>query len=161
MGRKFAETASNLGFINHGCFMIGAPNETKESAQKTIDFAKSLPLDTIQVSGIAVYPGTELYNWAKENNFITAKDWTDWVDKNHEQVTLLSYPQMTKSKIDFYIDKALREFYLRPKQIWKMFLAIRTWEDVKRKFYGLKMFLDYFKKNKRKTNENCSCDRSL
>ena len=65
--------------------MIGAPGETRQSAQATIDFAKSLPLDTMQVSGIAVYPGTPLYAWAKENNYITASDWSDWVDKNHEQ----------------------------------------------------------------------------
>lgn len=160
MGRKFAETANKLGFVIHGCFMIGAPNETKESAQKTIDFAKSLPLDTIQVSGIAVYPGTELYDWAKSNDFILAKDWKDWVDENHEQVTLLSYPQMPKVEIDFYIDKALREFYLRPKQILKMAFAIRTWDDIIRKFYGLKSFLDYFNKNKRVAHENCSnCSR--
>jgi anaerobic magnesium-protoporphyrin IX monomethyl ester cyclase len=156
LGREFAETAHKLGFTLHGCFMIGAPDETKSSAQKTIDYAKSLPLDTIQVSGIAVYPGTEFYKWAKQNDFITARDWTDWVDKNQEQVTLLSYPQMSKSEIDFYIDKALREFYLRPKQIWQMLLAIRSWDDVKRKVYGFKSFLNYFKKNKRKINESCS-----
>lgn len=155
LGQKFAETAHKLGFTLHGCFMIGAPGETKHSAQKTIDYAKSLPLDTIQVSGIAVYPGTEFFDWAKKNNFITAKDWTGWVDKNHEQVTLLSYPQMSKGEIDFFIDKALREFYLRPKQIWRMTLAIRSWDDVKRKIYGFKSFLDYFKKNKRKINESC------
>lgn len=149
MGRKFSEEANRLGFILHGCFMIGAPEETKESAQATIDFAKSLPLDTIQVSGIAVYPGTALYDWAKKNDYITAKDWKDWVDENHEQVTLLSYPQMSKAEIDFYIDKALREFYLRPKQMWKMATNIRNIGDIVRKFYGLKMFLDYFKKNKR------------
>jgi len=28
-------------------------------------------------------------------------------------------------------------------------LAIRTWEDVKRKIYGFKSFMDYFGKNKR------------
>lgn len=161
LGRKFAQTANELGFIIHGCFMIGAPEETKKSAQKTINFAKSLPLDTIQVSGIAVYPGTELYDWAKANNYITASDWKDWVNKGHEQITLLSYPQMSKVEIDAYIDKALREFYLRPKQIWKMLLAIRTWEDVVRKFYGLKGFLDYFNKDKQLENENCnSCRRS-
>lgn len=151
MIRKFSEKAHDLGFTLHGCFMIGAPGETKESAQATIDLAKSLPLDTIQVSGIAVYPGTEFYDWAKKNNYITAKDWTDWVDENHEQVTLLNYPQMSKQEIDFYIDRALKEFYLRPKQMLKMFLAIRTLEDVKRKLYGFKSFLDYFGKNKRET----------
>lgn len=149
MARRFAEKANQLGFILHGCFMIGAPGETKESAQRTIDFAKSLPLDTIQVSGIAVYPGTELYRWARENDYVTARDWKDWVDENHEQVTLLSYPQMSKAEIDYYIDKGLKEFYLRPKQMWKMATNIRNLDDIVRKFYGLRSFLDYFKKNKR------------
>jgi len=144
--RKFAEAADKLGFTIHGCFMIGAPGETKKSAQKTIDFAKSLPMDTIQVSGIAVYPGTEFYKWAKKHNYIAAKDWTDWVDENHEQVTLLNYPQMSKKEIDLYIDKALKEFYIRPKQMFKMASAIRSWDDIKRKLYGLTSFFDYFKK---------------
>jgi len=143
-GREFAETANKLGFIIHGCFMIGAPGETKESAQETIDFAKSLPMDTIQVSGIAAYPGTEFYRWAKEKNYILPKNWSEWLDDNHEQATILSYPQMSKDEINFYIDKALKEFYLRPKQMLKMITAVRTFDDVKRKFYGLKSFLDYF-----------------
>lgn len=147
---KFVKEAKKLGFTIHGCFMIGAPNETPKSAQATIDFAKSLPLDTIQVSGIAVYPGTELYRWAKENDYIKAKDWTDWVDKNYEQVTLLSYPQMSKEQIDFYIDKGLKEFYMRPSQMFRMFFNIRSFDDIVRKLYGLRSFLDYFSKNKRK-----------
>ncbi|MBF0441988.1 MAG: radical SAM protein, partial [Oligoflexales bacterium] len=149
MGRAFAQAAARLGFTLHGCFMIGAPFETRESAQKTIDFAKSLPLDTIQVSGIAVYPGTELYDWARSHGYIVAKDWTDWVDENREQVTLLSYPQMSKKEIDYFVDKGLKEFYMRPKQILKMFFAIRSWDDVRRKYYGLVSYLDYFKSNKR------------
>jgi len=160
MGREFAEEARRLGFTLHGCFMIGAPDETKESAQKTIDYAKSLPLDTIQVSGIAVYPGTEIYEWAKDNHYITAKDWPDWVDENHEQVTLLSYPQMSKQQIDFYIDKALKEFYLRPKQIIKMAASIKNLSDIKRKAYGLRSFLDYFKTNKRKIENESSSHSS-
>lgn len=149
MGREFAKTANKLGFIIHGCFMIGAPGETKESAQKTIDFAKSLPLDTMQVSGIAAYPGTEFYRWAKEKNYILAKNWTEWVDGNFEQATILSYPQMPKAEINFFIDKALKEFYLRPKQIFKMIISIRNLDDVKRKIYGFKSFLDYFWKWKK------------
>lgn len=147
--RTFANRARSLGFTLHGCFMIGAPGETPKSAQQTIDFASSLPLDTIQVSGIAVYPGTEFYTWAKQNDYICAKDWLDWVDENREQVTLLSYPQMSKEQIDQYIDKALKEFYLRPRQILRMALAIRNIDDLKRKLYGFRSFLDYFSKNKR------------
>jgi len=142
--KAFAKEAHRLGFTIHGCFMIGAPGETAESAQATINFAKTLPLDTIQVSGIAVYPGTELYSWAKEKGYLTARDWTEWVNTDHEQVTILSYPQFSKEQIDLYIDKALKEFYLRPVQIAKMILKLRNWADFKRKLFGFKSFLDYF-----------------
>lgn len=142
--KKFAETAHKLGFTIHGCFMIGAPGETRESAQATIDFAKSLPLDTIQISGICTYPGTEIYNWAKERGYLMPKDWNEWVSEDFEQVTLLNYPQLSKKEIDEFIDKGLREFYLRPKQIIKMAKDLKNVGDIKRKLYGFKSFLDYF-----------------
>lgn len=148
--RKFAETAHKLGFIIHGCFMIGAPGENEATAQKTIDFAKSLPCDTVQFSGLCPYPGTPLYNWAKEKNYLIPKDWTEWVSKSYEQCTLLSYPDFPSDKIDYYIDKGLKEFYLRPSQMAKMLFNIRSFSDVKRKLFGLKNFLDYFKKNHEK-----------
>lgn len=156
MSRKFAETAAQLGFTLHGCFMIGAPGETPESAQATIDLALSLPLDTIQISGIAVYPGTPLYEWARHNGFLTAKDWREWVSPEREQVTILSYPQMSKDEMDRFIDIGLRRFYLRPRQILKMLFSIRNMGDVFRKLYGLRSFLDYFffKKISRRTTNS-------
>ncbi len=144
MARKYAFAANRLGFTIHGCFMIGAPGETKETAQKTIDFAKSLPLDTIQITGVATYPGTSLYRWAKENSFIRANDWREWLNAEKEQRTLLSYPQFSSQDIDEYIDKGLKEFYLRPKQMWKMFISIRSVGDFLRKLHGFKAFVDYF-----------------
>jgi len=142
--RKFAEKANKLGLTIHGCFMIGAPGETETSAQKTIDFAKSLHCDTIQISGICVYPGTELFNWAKKNNYIVPKDWNGWVSPDYEQVTLLSYPQLKKDQIDRFVDSGLREFYLRPRQIIKMLFNVNSLADLKRKLFGLKSFLEYF-----------------
>ncbi len=142
--RRFAEKAHRLGFIIHGCFMIGAPGETRESARKTIEFAKSLPLDTIQISGICAYPGTEIYRWAKENGHLLPKDWTEWVDENGEQVTILNYPNFPKEEMDAVIDEGLREFYLRPGQMLRMLASIRDIGDLKRKVYGLASFFDYF-----------------
>lgn len=143
--RKFTEAAAKLGFILHGCFMFGFPDETKEEARQTIEFAKNLPLDTIQASGIVAYPGTPIYKWAKKNGYLVPKDWTEWVSSNLEQITVLSYPQFTKAEIDEYIDKALKEFYLRPKQILKMLLNMRSISDLKRKIFGFKSYLEYFK----------------
>ncbi|MEW5894336.1 MAG: radical SAM protein [Candidatus Omnitrophota bacterium] len=152
MAREFARRAHELGFIIHGCFMIGAPGETHETALRTIDFAKSLPLDTIQITGIAVYPGTALYRWAKENNYILAKDWREWLTPSGEQKTIVNYPQLKASEIDILIDTGLKEFYLRPKQIWRMLVSIRSIGDLLRKIYGLKAFVDYFLKKLQDTS---------
>lgn len=143
--KNFAETAAKLGFIIHGCFMIGAPGETVESAKETIGFAKNLPLDTVQFSGLCPYPGTPLYDWAVKNNYLIAKDWTEWLNKDFEQCTLLNYPNFSSKAIDYYIDKGLKSFYLRPQQILRMILNIRSFSDIQRKLFGFKNFLDYFK----------------
>jgi radical SAM superfamily enzyme YgiQ (UPF0313 family) len=126
--------------------MIGAPGETRDTARQTINFAKSLPLDTIQITGVAAYPGTTLYKWAQANNYLLAKDWRDWLTAQKEQRTLLSYPQLSSEEIDRFIDKGLKEFYLRPQQIWNMLVSIRSAGDLLRKLYGVKAFMDYFLK---------------
>jgi len=146
--RRFAAEAKRNALVIHGCFMIGAPHETRDSAKKTIKFAASLPLDTVQFSGICTYPGTEMYEWAKEEGFLIPRDWRQWISKDHEQMTLLDYPQLSKAEIDELIDEGLRSFYLRPRQIIKMILNVRSLEDIKRKIFGLKSFLDYLFRNR-------------
>jgi len=59
------ELPQGVGIKVHGDFIIGLPGETKETIQKTIDFAKELDCETIQVftgachagNGIARYHG--------------------------------------------------------------------------------------------------------
>jgi anaerobic magnesium-protoporphyrin IX monomethyl ester cyclase len=151
---RLAQEAKKLGFTVHGCFMFGAPGETRQKALKTIEFAKSLPMDTVQFSGICAYPGSEIYHEAREKGFLVPGNWREWVDENWEQVTVLSYPELSKEEIDQLIDKGLKEFYLRPKQILKMAQTIRTLDDLRRKVYGLRMFIDGgpFSCNVRKTS---------
>jgi len=139
---RLAKEAERLGFTVHGCFMFGAPGEIMESALKTIEFAKSLSMDTVQFSGICAYPGVEIYEQARQTGSLVPNTWRDWVDENWEQVTVLNYPELSKEEIDRLIDRGLREFYLRPKQMLRMALALRSPDDLKRKLYGLRMFMD-------------------
>ena len=122
--------------------MFGVPGETRESALETIEFAKSLPMDTVQFSGICAYPGTEIYSLAAEKGFLIPKTWREWVDDHWEQATVLSYPELSMAEINELIDRGLKEFYLRPKQMLKMARAIRTPDDLRRKLYGFRMFTD-------------------
>lgn len=140
--REFAEFAHKKGLMIHGCFMFGSPNETKEDCRATIDFAKSLPLDTVQFSGIVVYPGTPIYVWAKEHNYLVPKRWDEWVGPDYKQTSLLNYPQLSNEEINKFINIGLREFYLRPKKIFELGIkGITHPSELKRLWHGFKSFL--------------------
>jgi len=45
-----------------GSFIVGAPDETREEIQNTIEFAKQIPIDFPQFNILGVYPGTDIWN---------------------------------------------------------------------------------------------------
>ena len=77
MAERFTANCKKLGLVIHGDFIVGLPGETRESIRKTIDFAKRLDNETIQVSIAHPYPGTEFYDYAKKNGLITIDSMTD------------------------------------------------------------------------------------
>ncbi len=141
---EFATLASKAGLQVNGCFMIGGPGETEETSLKTIELAKKMPIHSAQFTGVVAYPGTNYYEWAKSNGYLIPKDWDQWVDKSHEQRTVINLPGLPKERIDELADKGLREFYLRPMQMLRVAMSIRSFADLKTKLYGLKSFLNYF-----------------
>jgi radical SAM superfamily enzyme YgiQ (UPF0313 family) len=60
--RDTARYIRRLGMTIHGTFTIGLPGETAAQKQETIDFIKTLPLDSYQLSGCAEIEGTPLAN---------------------------------------------------------------------------------------------------
>jgi len=142
--RKFAKLTRKAGIKVNGCFMIGGPGETPETAQRTISLALELNPDTAQFSSLVPYPGTPFFAWANSNGFITAADWPEWVDLNYEQATVLSYPGFPKGDINKYINKGLKSFYLRPKKMIGLILGVRSFSDIRRLAHGFKSALNSF-----------------
>ena len=70
MALRFTENCKKLGLTIHGDFIIGLPGETPATIRKTIDFAKRVDAETIQVSIAHAFPGTELYEHGKQNGLI-------------------------------------------------------------------------------------------
>ena len=142
--KKFAGLTKKAGIMVHGCFMIGGPGETRETAMKTIKLVGDIKPDTLQISGLTPYPGTEFYNWCKENGYIIAKDWTDWVDAG-EQSTVVEYPNLSKEDIVGLVDKGLYEnFYFRPGTWVHHLLTIKGYDDFKRKVRGARSLVGYW-----------------
>lgn len=50
----------SIGLTVHGTFSFGAPSETEAEMRQTLEYIRSLPLDTYQTSGVAVVDGTPM-----------------------------------------------------------------------------------------------------
>lgn len=59
-----------------GQFMIGNPGDTPETIERSIDFARRMPLATVEFYLARPYPKTELWEFAKQNGRIIHADYT-------------------------------------------------------------------------------------
>ncbi len=140
--RDFVKLAHKAGLVVHGCFVLGLPGETRETLERTIKFALELNLDTVQFSAAMPFPGTEYYKICEEQGLIEAKSWSDWLDDG-EQATVVRYPNLSREEIEYYVDKGLKSFYLRPGYMVKFLLDTRSLSDLYRKLRGARNFFSY------------------
>ncbi|OGW10214.1 MAG: hypothetical protein A3F81_05310 [Nitrospinae bacterium RIFCSPLOWO2_12_FULL_39_93] len=62
--------------LSRGAYlMVGNPGEDRESVDETIQLVRRLKLDVPSVAVAEIYPGTQLYEIAKEKGFITDDYW--------------------------------------------------------------------------------------
>jgi radical SAM superfamily enzyme YgiQ (UPF0313 family) len=139
---KFMELAKKSKLQVHGCFVIGLPGETRETAQKSIDFALSLGCDTIQFSGAVPFPGTIFFKLAKEKGWLKTNDWKKWLGYG-EQKGIVEYPEICEEKINDYVDLGLKKFYFRPGYMLKFLFRTRSLSDLYRKVRGAWNFINY------------------
>jgi len=118
MSRRFMENARKAKLLVHGCFVAANPGETRKTLEKTINFAIELNPDTAQFFPMMVYPGTEAYNWAKNNNCLDTEDFSKWVTEQGLHNCVVSTTDMSSRELLEWCDAARRRFYLRPKYIW-------------------------------------------
>jgi hopanoid biosynthesis associated radical SAM protein HpnJ len=129
--KLFTKNCKELGVIIHGTFILGRPVETKETIEETINYAMDLDVFSIQVSLAAPYPGTELYEMARQNGwFASKKAKTDIVHDDGLQQSTLEYPGLTKEEIFEAVDRFYRTYYLRPKPILRIIKTMLEDKDV-------------------------------
>ena len=128
--KQFTKHCKELGVVIHGTFILGLPVETKETIEQTIRYAMELDVFSIQVSLAAPYPGTELYEMARQNGWFAKKDKTDIIHDDGLQQSTLEYPGLTKEEIFEAVDRFYRTYYLRPKPILRIIKTMLEDKDV-------------------------------
>ena len=115
VARRFAKDCHELGILVHGTFILGLPGETRETIQETLAFAKEVNPRTLQVSLAAPYPGTFLYNQAKENGWFASD--IDLLTDDGTQIAPLNYPNLSHTEIFAAVEDFYKRFYFRPSKI--------------------------------------------
>ena len=136
--RQFAKDCHSLGLTIHGDFILGLPGETKESIRNTINFAKSLDCETIQVSIAHAYPGTEFYDYAKANGYITNERMEDG---GGHQMAHIEYPGLPTDYVMEMVHKFYDEYYFRPRAAFRVIWKAVVNRDVPRLYVEAKAFL--------------------
>ena len=122
--RKAMNLSKKMKFRTVANFIIGAPIETKEHIENTIDFACSLPIDLVIFSPLAYTQGSDLWMEAVKNGKITEDDGYMVIADSKRGLG-----NFTTEELQNYCKDAFKKFYLRPDYLVKQFYRCITRGD--------------------------------
>ena len=86
------------------------------------------------------FPGTEMFNWARDNGYLRTLNWDDY-DLGQ---LVMNLPTVSPEVIMKYYKLAYRKSYLRPGYLIKRLAKIRSYDSLKLHF---SLFKDMIKSN--------------
>lgn len=131
--RRAVKAAKEVGLQVHAPFILGIPGETFEDGLKTIEFAVELDPDTANFHTLVPFPGTELYDNVEKYGVLTG----NWEQFTFDGTPFVPYT-MTKEELEKLRSIAFRRFYARPRYILKRLIKLRTLDDVRVLYLGMK-----------------------
>jgi anaerobic magnesium-protoporphyrin IX monomethyl ester cyclase len=127
----------NSDIAVEGLFILGLPGETEFESNETIRYACSLPIDMAQFSVLTPYPGSPIFEQLRAEDGINTgirpdgsvdpsvwHRYTAYICFNDVQ-PIWTTPTQSADSLRRLQKKALRKFYLRPKQLARQARRIR------------------------------------
>jgi len=144
--REFTHNCRKLGILVHGAFVLGLPGETRETIERSINFACEMDPETIQVSLATPYPGTKFYDLCVREGYINPES---LVSQEGYQSCVLRYPGITSDEIFLAVERFYKKFYYRPKYVVKVLgKALTDMNELKRIYREAKEFYGFMAKRK-------------
>ena len=129
---EYIANAKKAGLMVHACYMVGNEGETRETMEKTLRAAMRFKTDTAQFFPLIPYPGTEAYNWAKLNGYISGR-YDEYVHEDGTLNCVINIPGLSAQELVDFCAYARRRYYVRPwyicHRIWR---GLHDFEDLKR-----------------------------
>jgi anaerobic magnesium-protoporphyrin IX monomethyl ester cyclase len=129
---RVVKMTRKAGIGVRGFFMLALPGETESTMRDTIRFAKSLDLTSAVFHVTTPFPGTALFEIAKESGELSADVSYDAYMLGFSEEVPYVPKGLTAHRVKEIEHTAYSEFYLRPSFIMKRILEIRSLTDVQR-----------------------------
>lgn len=109
-------------------FILGLPEETRQTAMETIDFLKDIDCDFASFNVAVPRAGTELRRNAIQDGLVN-QDFTI-MDQSGTSIAMATH-HLSPSEVGELKHLALRTFYLRPSYLLRRLVGIRSWYELK------------------------------
>ncbi len=125
--RNAVNWAKKAGMETSGFFMLGLPEDTIETMEKTIKFACSLGLDYAKATILVPLPSTAVFDDFEKKGLLKTKDWTRY--NFHTASKVYEHPNLSWDILEKYYNKFHKTFYFRLSYILKrLFRSIKKGE---------------------------------
>lgn len=129
---EYMHNAKKAGLLVHACYMVGNQGETRETMERTLQAALKFNTDTAQFFPLIPYPGTEAYDWAKSNGYISG-NYDEYCHEDGTVSCVLNIPGLSADDLVAFCSYARRKYYLRPRYILhRLYMGLKDPEDLKR-----------------------------
>lgn len=130
LNRRAIELCRKVGLRSIAFFVFGTPGETKESIERTVQFALDTRPTMAFFNVLSPYPGTELfdYSFTKEEQD-KIQNWEDFVSIGVNPQ--LQHMNLTQDELQEAAASAFRRFYFSPKGVWNVAASISSVNEFK------------------------------
>jgi len=142
--RNAVTWAHEVGIEVSGSFMIGLLGDNGYTIRKTIDFAKSLPLDFASFNIAIPHLGTVFYEIVKKRGKLLMEDPCEFRYYAGESGAIFELGECTKELMVKMQKDAIWQFYFRPSYILRRIIRLRLY-DIPFYLRGLRGVVDYLK----------------
>jgi len=126
--RQAVKWCKEAGIETRGLFMFGNLGENASTMEDTIEFAKSLDLDTATFHITIPFPNTDYWKIINKEGKIYPKSYRDYIAYGN---VIFQHGELDEKTLIEMQKKAYREFYFRPRIILGALKNIRDYEKFK------------------------------
>jgi radical SAM superfamily enzyme YgiQ (UPF0313 family) len=126
LNKKIVKMSDDIGLMGSHSFIVGMPGESEATIQETVDFAKEVGLRELAIFFATPYPGTQLFEIAKERRLITDEEGfvesLGGADASELRINFTELPDARLKYLTVRADHEVRKAWLRRnRRYWQLF----------------------------------------